>query len=166
MMLSKSSKLIRPSESLSAYWKVLLTRIKDVGIAMQCLACSSINDNWMATKIILMPLSITCWQSSAAAHLSDSCPPSSAAPELVMKSKVLENYFSINLITVERSSREMRPSPSTSYIWKANLEQRNPCQEESVIEVFLKCFQVFSRSIKMVSRSIKMISRSIKKVSG
>ena len=37
MMLSKSSKLIRPSESLSAYWKVLLTRIKDVGIAMQCL---------------------------------------------------------------------------------------------------------------------------------
>ena len=136
MMLSKSSKLIRPSESLSAYWKVLLTRIKDVGIAMQCLACSRINDNWMATKIILMPLSITCWQSSAAAHLSDSCPPSSAAPELVMKSKVLENYFSINLITVERSSREMRPSPSTSYIWKANLEQRNPRQEESVIEAF------------------------------
>ena len=74
---------------------------------------------------------------------------------LEWRKKVLENYFSINLITVERSSREMRPSPSTSYIWKANLEQRNPRQEEcdrSVFKVFPSVFQIHQNGFRMMSK--------------
>ena len=153
MMLSKSSKLIRPSESLSAYWKVLLTRIKDAGIAMQCLACSRINDNRMATKIILMPLSITCWQSSAAAHLSDSCPPSSAAPELGMKKKSLGKLLQYQF----DHRRKILPGDETIAVNVIYLESkpgtkkslsRREC-DRSVFKVFPSVFQIHQNGFRI-----------------